>query len=84
MRPRGSPPIPNAKSNAIDPVGMDFTALSEGESPSRITAPRPNAFSICARANSRVLSRSLLVPLTETFVSAFFTANVALLSIYAN
>ena len=64
IRPRGNPPTPNAKSSAIDPVGIDLTVLSEDESPIRMTAPLPNAFSICARANSRVLSRSLLVPLT--------------------
>src|SRR6187431_939609 len=57
IRPRGMPPTPSARSNAMDPVGIESTACRSDE-PSFMIAPRPNCFSIVARAASTALPRS--------------------------
>src|SRR5881394_270712 len=57
MRPRGSPPIPSARSSASEPV-----EIAPMETAARsfifITAPLPNCRSIWPRATSRACSRS--------------------------
>ena len=57
IRPRGMPPTPSARSSAIEPVGMVST-WSFSRDPSFMIAPRPNCFSIEARAASTALPRS--------------------------
>ena len=57
IRPRGMPPTPSARSSAIDPVGM-VSSTSFSRDPSFMIAPRPNCFSIVARAASTALPRS--------------------------
>src|SRR5262245_36790355 len=57
-RPRGMPPTPSARSSARDPVGMTPIPSPIGCSPSFITAPLPNCFSICCNVTSSILSRS--------------------------
>ena len=47
-RPRGTPPTPRAMSSAIEPVGIVSTAMRLEASPSRMIAPLPNCFSMCA------------------------------------
>src|SRR3990170_110465 len=64
MRPRGTPPMPNAMSRAREPVGTASTAMWEEASPSRMMAPRPNCFWIWPIARSRACRRSCL-PLAE-------------------
>ena len=44
--PLGIPPIPNAKSKEIDPVGIELVLMSSIELFSVITVPAPNSFSI--------------------------------------
>ena len=58
MRPRGMPPMPSARSSAIDPVGMWSTSCCSRE-PSFMIAPRPNCFSMLSSAASTALLRSL-------------------------
>ena len=60
-RPRGIPPIPIAMSRTMEPVDMAGTLTFAESSPSFMTAPLPNCFSICASAISSALSRSLLM-----------------------
>src|SRR5829696_5616681 len=43
IRPRGTPPMPRARSSASEPVGIAST-LTVPLSPSRIKAPSPNSF----------------------------------------
>src|SRR5512132_3501116 len=57
-RPRGMPPTPSAMSSASEPEGITETPAPIGCSPSFITAPLPNCFSICVRVTSSILSRS--------------------------
>ena len=45
-RPRGYPPQPSARSSPTDPLGMIATGCAISPSPSRITAPFPNCFSM--------------------------------------
>ena len=45
IRPRGSPPIPKARSRAVAPVEIASTAMWLF-SPIRMTEPLPNCFSI--------------------------------------
>ena len=59
-RPRGIPPTPSAMSSASDPVGITDTPAPAGCSPSFMTAPLPNCFSICWSVTSSILSRSTL------------------------
>ncbi len=58
-RPRGMPPTPSAMSSASDPVGITERPAFIGCSPSFITAPLPNCFSICESVTSSILSRSI-------------------------
>ena len=57
IRPRGMPPTPSARSSAIEPVGI-VSSTSFSRDPSFMIAPRPNCFSIVARAASTALPRS--------------------------
>ena len=57
IRPRGMPPTPRARSSAIEPVGI-VSSTSFSREPSFMIAPRPNCFSIVARAASTALPRS--------------------------
>ena len=45
MRPRGTPPMPSARSSVSEPVDIALTSIS-GFSPMRIIAPLPKFFSI--------------------------------------
>src|SRR5579864_7013716 len=54
MRPRGTPPMPSARSSAMDPVGIVATGIRL-LSPKRMMAPLPNCLSICAVTSSRAL-----------------------------
>ena len=65
MRPRGMPPTPSAMSRASEPVGMTVMPAPIGCSPSFMTAPLPNCFSICWSVTSSILSRSTLVLLVD-------------------
>ena len=58
MRPRGSPPMPSARSSASAPVGMDSMFMWRF-SPIRMIDPLPNCFSIWPSAMSSALSRSM-------------------------
>src|SRR5262245_16475778 len=58
-RPRGMPPTPSAMSSASEPVGMTEMPAPIGCSPSFMTAPLPNCFSICVSVTSSILSRSI-------------------------
>ena len=60
IRPRGMPPTPSARSSAIEPVGM-VSRTCFSRDPSFMIAPRPNCFSIVARAASTALPRSAVV-----------------------
>src|SRR5664279_4727158 len=57
-RPRGRPPMPRARSRASAPVGIDSMFMWRF-SPIRMIEPLPNCFSICPRAMSSALSRSM-------------------------
>src|SRR5689334_8185191 len=46
MRPRGTPPTPSARSTDSAPVGIAATLTAKRSSPSRISEPWPNSFSI--------------------------------------
>ena len=61
MRPFGRPPIPRARSNASDPVGITSTFCS-GLSPKRIADPLPKLFSTCSRAESKAALRRGSMP----------------------
>src|SRR6478672_971921 len=58
IRPRGSPPMPRARSRARAPVGIASTPTLP-RSPRRMMAPFPNCFSIWPSAMSSDLSRSI-------------------------
>ena len=60
IRPRGMPPTPSARSSAIEPVGI-VSRTSFSRDPSFMIAPRPNCFSIVARAASTALLRSAVL-----------------------
>ena len=55
-RPRGSPPMPSARSSASEPVETAPTA-TWGRSLMRMTDPLPNCRSICPSATSSASSR---------------------------
>ena len=67
-RPRGMPPIPSAKSNGSDPVGIDSTSKCLA-SPNRITAPSPKRLTISPNAIERTSSRSFFAPLLPMICS---------------
>src|SRR5687768_13861329 len=58
IRPRGTPPIPVARSSAIEPVGMASTFCRSAE-PSFMIEPRPNCFSMLRMAASTARVRSV-------------------------
>ena len=58
IRPRGSPPMPSARSSARAPVGI-ASIPTLPRSPRRMMAPFPNCFSIWPSAMSSDLSRSI-------------------------
>src|SRR5689334_22583059 len=58
IRPRGTPPMPSAKSSASAPVGIEST-LTVPLSPRRIREPCPKSRSICVTAASSAASLAL-------------------------
>src|SRR3954451_6200354 len=56
MRPRGTPPMPSARSSDRAPVGIASTFTRAPGSPIFITAPLPNCRSIWVRAPWRAVS----------------------------
>src|SRR5215218_5547322 len=60
MRPRGTPPMPRARSSDSAPVGIACTRTCAPGSPMRMTVPLPNSRSICVSAPCRAASRALM------------------------
>src|ERR1700761_184198 len=58
IRPRGTPPIPSAKSSASEPVGIEATLIVP-LSPRRISEPSPNSRLIPVTAASSAASFAL-------------------------
>src|SRR5438128_1959149 len=59
MRPRGTPPTPSARSSETEPVEMAGMSCTSGSStPSRMTEPLPNCFSMAETASSIAFSFS--------------------------
>src|SRR5450432_2816333 len=56
-RPRGMPPTPSAISSPNEPVGIESTSYVAPASPSRMTEPLPNCFSIWLSAAARAFLR---------------------------
>ena len=54
--PLGTPPIPKAASRASEPVGIAATWSVAAFSPSFMSEPLPNFFSICSLVTSRIFS----------------------------
>ena len=75
MRPRGTPPMPSARSRDSDPVGMAST-LTGMSSPRRMMAPLPKFFSICAMAVSSALRLSADAAAGAAAAVFFFSAMV--------
>src|ERR1700753_2698316 len=73
IRPRGTPPIPSARSRDSDPVGIESTLIVP-LSPRRISEPTPKSRSIWVTAASRAASLALpsfaVRPFKFTFSSA--------------
>src|SRR5882757_5992071 len=73
IRPRGTPPIPSARSSASEPVGIEATLIVP-LSPRRIREPAPKSRSIWVTAASRAASFALasfaVRPFRFTFSSA--------------
>src|SRR4029079_16658142 len=66
------PPMPSARSSAIDPVGIESICMCELASPIFMIAPLPNCRSIWEIASSMARSRSVIgyplwVPLEQVF-----------------
>ena len=59
MRPRGTPPMPSARSSDSAPVGIASQRTWAPSSPIRMTVPLPNSRSICVSAPWRAASRAL-------------------------
>src|SRR3954452_5684166 len=59
IRPRGTPPMPSARSSDSAPVGIALTFTWAPSSPIRMTVPLPNWRSICVSAPCRAASRAL-------------------------
>src|SRR5690554_1310771 len=72
MRPRGTPPMPRARSRASAPVGMTETFCAAA-SPIFMMAPLPNCRSIWPSAMSSALSRST----SRSFLTLLRTVSVA-------
>src|SRR5581483_10616513 len=58
IRPRGTPPIPSAKSSDSAPVGIASQRTCAPSSPMRMTVPLPNSRSICVSAPCSAASRA--------------------------
>ena len=69
MRPRGTPPMPSARSSESAPVGIAATRTCAPSSPMRMTVPLPNSRSICVSAPWRAAARAF----------AAFSSSVALI-----
>ena len=73
IRPRGTPPIPSARSSASEPVGIEST-LTVPLSPRRISEPTPKSRSIwvtaASRAESFALASFAVRPFKFTLLSA--------------
>jgi len=67
MRPRGSPPVPNAMSNPSDPVDTTPTSgrAPSPASPSRMMAPLPNCFS--TSPSTAAIALSFWLSMASTF-----------------
>src|SRR5215218_3242746 len=74
MRPRGTPPMPSARSSASDPVGIAST-LTVPLSPSRIREPSPNSFLIPLTAFSSAASFAFASLAETSFKVVFLSAN---------
>ena len=78
MRPRGTPPMPSARSSESAPVGIAATRTWAPSSPMRMTVPLPNSRSICVSAPWSAAARAfaafsssvvtLIAPLLVTVV----------------
>src|SRR6202012_4909407 len=73
IRPRGTPPIPSARSSASEPVGIESTLIVP-LSPRRISEPTPKSRSIwvtaASRAESFALASFAVRPFKFTLLSA--------------
>src|SRR3989338_2323363 len=72
--PLGTPPIPNAISRAMDPVGITSIPSLWVTSPSFIMEPRPYCFSICSIASRIACNLGLLDEPFGDFVWEFFAS----------
>src|SRR5579863_3909296 len=77
MRPRGTPPMPSARSSDSAPVGIAATRTCAPGSPIRMTVPLPNSRSIWVSAPSRAAARAFAALSTSVTVIGF-TAPVTL------
>src|SRR3954453_1027903 len=59
IRPRGTPPMPSARSSDSAPVGIALTLTWAPSSPMRMMVPLPNSRSICESAPCSAVSRAL-------------------------
>ena len=73
IRPRGTPPIPSARSSASAPVGIAST-LTVPLSPKRISEPSPKSRSICVTAASSAASFALASLAEASFKFTFLSA----------
>src|SRR5215213_1875686 len=73
IRPRGTPPMPSARSSARDPVGIAST-LTVPLSPSLIRAPSPNSFLIPLTVFSSAASLAFASFAETSFKLVFLSA----------
>ena len=68
-RPRGTPPMPNAKSSESDPVGnASYSPWALAASPRSMIAPLPKSRSILSRASSRAFCFSAIMCVTSKYL----------------
>ena len=79
MRPRGTPPMPSARSSARDPVGIDST-LTVPLSPRRISEPSPNSFLMPLTVFSSAASFAF-ASLAETSFKFVFLSAISITSL---
>src|ERR1700744_481222 len=73
IRPRGTPPMPSARSRASEPVGIEATLIVP-LSPRRINEPTPKSRSIWVTAASRAASFAFASFAEASFKFTFFSA----------
>src|ERR1700744_464729 len=73
IRPRGTPPMPSARSRASEPVGIEATLIVP-LSPRRISEPAPKSRSIWVTAASRAASFAFASFAERSFKFTFFSA----------